>query len=106
MPRSIAKGLDPAGAKVALPESAELLPSLFAADVGRDGETFDTNTGGYVVGRVDGVTPAALKPLDQVKDQVVKAWEATERKIRQQRLADELVAAVNSGKTIDDVANP
>lgn len=99
-----AKGLDPAGAKVALPESTELLPSLFAADIGRDGETFDTNGGGYVVGRVDGVTPAALKPLDQVKDQVVKAWEAAERKIRQQRLADELVAAVNGGKSIDEVA--
>ncbi|TDP48050.1 peptidylprolyl isomerase [Zavarzinia compransoris] len=99
-----AKGFDRDGKAIALADSPQLLPGLFEAEAGRDGEILDTANGGYVIGRVDAVTPSALKPLDQVKAEVAKAWEVAERKTRQQRLADELVGALNDGKPVAEVA--
>ncbi len=87
-----------------LPKAETLLSSLFQAESGRDGDMLDTEGGGYVIGRVDSVTPAALRPLDTVKDKVIAAWQSQERKTLQKKLADDLVAAVNGGKAIEEAA--
>lgn len=99
-----AKGMDATGKPVALPPADGLVPGLFQAETGRDGEMIDTTTGGYVVSRIDAVTPAALKPLDTVKAEVITAWQAEERKKRQQALAESLAAAIDAGKPIEEAA--
>lgn len=99
-----AKGLDADGKPVTLPAADGLVAGLFQAETGRDGEMMDTATGGYVITRVDAVTPAALKPLETVKAEVIAGWQADERKKRQQALAEKLAADIDGGKPIETLA--
>ncbi|MCF4164621.1 SurA N-terminal domain-containing protein [Zavarzinia compransoris] len=105
IPAVDAEGKTPDGETVpGLDASTELLPALFASDVGLDGDILDTDAGGYVVARVDGITPSALKPLDTVKAEVTAAWTAQERATRQQALANRLVEAIDGGQSIAEAA--
>ena len=62
-----AKGLAPDGTKADVPADPEFLPQVFKAEVGEEGDPFQTKSGNVYVIRVDGVTPPKLKPLDQVR---------------------------------------
>jgi peptidyl-prolyl cis-trans isomerase D len=62
-----------------LPKSPELLQAAFAADKSDNLQLKEFEQGGYFLVRVDGVTPPALRPLEQVRDQVVAAWQAERR---------------------------
>jgi peptidyl-prolyl cis-trans isomerase D len=53
---------------------------------------------------VMGVVPEQLKPFDQVKDEVAKNWRAEEARTKAAKYAQELVASLNSGKTLEDIA--
>ena len=50
--------------------------------------------GGIFAVRVSKVTPPAVKPLAEVKDQAVAAWQADKRREKVARTAEELAAAV------------
>lgn len=98
-------GKDETGKEIEdLPVAPGLLPSLFQAAAGQDGEMMDTDGGGLVIGRVDSITPEALRPLDQVRDQVIAAWQANDTKDRLTTLAAETVKAINEGKPFADAA--
>jgi peptidyl-prolyl cis-trans isomerase D len=49
---------------------------------------------GFYAVKVTGITPAALKPFDQVKDQVKEAWLADQRKVKIEAQAKSLLDAV------------
>ena len=51
-----------------------------------------------------GIVPQQLKPFDQVKDEVAKDWRSDEVRTRVAKYAQDLVTALNGGKTLDDVA--
>lgn len=55
-----------------------------------------------VVLAVTGVTPATVRPLDDVREQLVDAWIGRERGRRLQELGQEVVAAINGGQSFDD----
>ncbi|RJF87421.1 hypothetical protein D3874_10625 [Oleomonas cavernae] len=96
-----AGGKDEAGKPVeGLPEAPPLLPGLFQAATGRNGDMIDTDGGGFVIGRVDTISPAALRPLDQVRGQVIAGWQAAETQDRLGKLAAETVKGINDGKDI------
>ncbi|HEX4371573.1 MAG TPA: SurA N-terminal domain-containing protein, partial [Rhizomicrobium sp.] len=66
-------GLD--GQKVAdLPSDPEFVATAFTQEVGEDNDPFPAKSGAYYDIKVDGMTPAKLKPLDQVKADAVAAW--------------------------------
>jgi peptidyl-prolyl cis-trans isomerase D len=60
--------------------------------------------GGYFMVHVDKVTPQALKPLDQIKDEVAAAWKADERAKRAEVLAKQMLDDIKGGKLLKDVA--
>lgn len=64
----------------------------------------DNGEGGYFWVRVDQVTPAVLKPYDDVKDEVVKLWKDETRKAKLQELALSLAERGNKGESIDKIA--
>ncbi|HZQ40775.1 MAG TPA: SurA N-terminal domain-containing protein, partial [Rhizomicrobium sp.] len=73
-------GLAPDGQKVAdLPPDPEFLTTAFTQEVGEDNDPFPAKSGAYYDIKVDGQTPAKLKPLDQVKDAALAAWMADEK---------------------------
>jgi peptidyl-prolyl cis-trans isomerase D len=73
-----AKGLDPAGAAVDLPEEALLLRSVYASDVGVDDAALQTQDRGYLWFEVAKVEPARDRTFEEVKDAIDKQWRAEE----------------------------
>lgn len=79
VPAVDSKGMTPDGQKAAVPDEPEFLAQIFKADVGEEGDPFQTKDGNLYVLRVDGVTPPKVRPIDQVRDQAVKAYTDEQR---------------------------
>ncbi|MEO5337383.1 MAG: SurA N-terminal domain-containing protein [Magnetospirillum sp. WYHS-4] len=94
-----AQGNDPSGAKVTdLPPGKAFLETAFATGPNQDSGLVETGHDGFFLLRVDGVTPPALKPLDQVRDAVLAQWKDSERARLAAETAAQLAAAVQAGK--------
>lgn len=75
-----AKGQDPDGKAIpGLPQGSDFVAQAFQAATGEDGLLSDAEDGSYFVLRVDSISPAAVRPLANIRDKVVAAWTA-ERK--------------------------
>ena len=79
-PRWTRTGSRPTAARPTLPADPEFLATVFKAEVGEDSDPFPTKSGAYYAIKVDGVTPAKLKPLDQVRAEAIAAWTAEEKR--------------------------
>ena len=62
-----------------LPYKNDVLKAAFAQQSGETSPVMDDHSGNYFVVRTDGTTPSAVKPFDQVKDQVAEAWTREEQ---------------------------
>ena len=72
-------GLAPDGAKANLPADPKFIQQAFASEAGEEGDIFQTDDEHSYVIKVVGVRPPAPKPLEQVREQVVKEWSEAER---------------------------
>ena len=84
--------------------SADILKTAFSTDAGQMSQLDDLGENGYYVLQVDKVTPAAVKPLDQVKPQVVELWQQEKRDAALEALAKEIAGEVKSGKPLAEIA--
>jgi peptidyl-prolyl cis-trans isomerase D len=66
-------------------------------------ELVGLDDGGVFALRLDGIEPAALKPLDEVKDQVAADWTAAETQKRLSELAAEKLAELDNGATLESL---
>ena len=98
------EGRKPDGTTVTLPQQTELLNAVFATDAGVENDPIDAQDDGVIWYEVLGVEPEQLKPFDQVKDEVAKDWRAEEARAKAAKHAQDLVASLNSGKTLEDIA--
>lgn len=91
------QGLLPDGAMAAIPEDPVFLEQIFATDIGEESFLFRgaDEFAEYAI-RVNGVTPAALRPLETVRAEVETAYEADARATELRVLATELAAQANS----------
>lgn len=92
------------GKPVDVPAGADLLKAAFASDIGVDNETVATRDGGYVWFEVNGVEPARQKTFEEVKGAVAEAMRAENAQKALAAKADEIVAKIKSGQSIDDAA--
>ena len=97
-------GRKPEGSTVTLPAQKEVLNAAFATDTGVENDPIDAKDEGVIWYEVLGVVPEQLKPFDQVKDQVAKDWREDELRTRMAKYAQDLVASLSGGKTLDDIA--
>jgi peptidyl-prolyl cis-trans isomerase D len=98
-------GRDPEGKQVALPVAPEeVLKSVFAANQGETGRITDTRDGSIFAVRVDKVTPPQVRPLAEVKDMAVAAWQAGQKNELTTKEAEALAAAVTPDVTLAKVA--
>src|SRR3546814_4056070 len=74
-----AAGKTPEGGDTALVGRQVLLSLAFSTPEGEDSALTETRGGGYAILRVNGVQPPALRPLEEVREQVVADWEAAQR---------------------------
>ncbi len=74
-----------------IPDKDTTLAAAFRADVGNDTEALRTKDGGSIWYDVVKVTPPREKPLDEVRDEVVKGWTKAETGKRLVAKSKELV---------------
>ncbi|OYV24651.1 MAG: hypothetical protein B7W99_01240 [Rhodospirillales bacterium 20-58-10] len=84
---------------------AAIIKAIFAAHVGDPAQLVTGPDGGYFAFKLDSITPPAVKPYDQVKAQVAAAWTQDTRTREAEVKAAEILHAVNTGKTLDQVAS-
>ncbi|AZO08040.1 MULTISPECIES: peptidyl-prolyl cis-trans isomerase [unclassified Mesorhizobium] len=87
-----------------LPESAELIKSVFAAEPNTENEGLTTADNGFVFYEVQSITPARDRTLDEVRQKVAADWTAAETDKRLDARAQELEKRLKAGTTLDVIA--
>ncbi len=99
------KGLGREGKQVQLPVSpADVLKLAFATDEGRTSRVTQTSDGAIFVLHMDKIVPPSVRPLSEVKDKAVAAWQAEQRQDKVAKDAKSLAAAVKPGIQLSAVA--
>jgi peptidyl-prolyl cis-trans isomerase D len=84
-------GRGPEGGRIdGIPPDASFLETALVTPAGETSLLEETAGGSYFVLRVDEITPPRLRPVEEVRDQLVEEWQADERR----RLARERAAAL------------
>lgn len=100
-----ASGKTPAGSPLpGVPAQADVLKSAFTLEKGRESRLTETKDGGYFIVRVDDVTPPKLRPLDEVRPQVIAAWAAEQRAGRAAEQAGRIAGQLREGAAAEVVA--
>lgn len=100
-----ARGSDPAGAPVQGLPGGDFLAQVFASESGVDSDFAETPDGVRYIFRVDKVTPAARKPLAQVRADVLAHWREDELTKRLTAIADDLTKKGNAGTSMASLAS-
>lgn len=80
------------------------LRAIFTSETGQASRLAEAGQVGLFAFDLQEVIPAALKPFEQVKDQVQAAWTADTRRRAQEERAAGLLGAVRGGKSLPDAA--
>lgn len=99
-----AQGKDKDGKDVAMPHAKEVLQAAFTSDVGVENDAISLDNG-YVWYEVREVVPAAVRPLDAVRDQAAKAVTAQKIEALIGEKAKALVERARGGATLDALAS-
>ena len=91
------------GSTVGLP-SPDILRTAFSTDTGQVSNVEEMQDGGFFVVSVDKVTPSVVRPLSEVHDQALAAWQRQQRIDHTTKTAKDIVDAVNGGKPLEEVA--
>ena len=98
-------GHDPQDKPVTLPVSAgDILKLAFATQEGQTSRVTETPDGAIFALHIDKIIPSQVRPLDEVKDKAVGAWQAERKRDVVTKRAEELAAAVTPGSRLTSVA--
>jgi len=97
-----AQGRDERGQPVAL--EPELLRAAYELPAGGESDIIDIGHGRYAAVRVDRVIPAALPPLQEVREELTEVWRAREIGRRMQARAEALAAQARGGASLQGLA--
>lgn len=95
-----AKGVSADNRNDDLTGDAAFIADLFASEESEERDVVETEDGGYFVLRLDGVTDAALRPLDDVRTEVMAHWRSTRLAESLRARAETLVEALNEGELL------
>jgi len=102
-----AQGRGPDGKPVPVFEGAgDALTATFDTAEGADTQLVEGKEGTWFMVHVDGITSSALRPLADVRDQAVALWEAKQRDEKAKARAEQILSAVQGGKTLEAAAAP
>ena len=100
-----ARGKNPEGQEPAgLPDWPEFLTHAFETPAGEASLLEETEAGGYFVLQVDEVVPPRVKPVEEVRAQLVEGWQAEKRRELARQRAEELLAQLQDGASLDELA--
>ncbi len=87
-----------------LPTIANFVDVVFSTEPGYESSPIEDADGNYLILRVDSVTPAALRPLDEVRDLVIRGWKSVERSKSAEQIASDVAGQISSGAAIEALA--
>jgi peptidyl-prolyl cis-trans isomerase D len=98
-------GHDAEDKSVTLPVAPQdVLKVAFATNEGQTSRVTETSDGGIFVLRTDKVIAPEVKPLDEVKEKAVAAWQVDRRREAAQKQAEELAATVTPEARLASIA--
>ena len=104
VPAVDATGKDAQGQPVeALPPWPEFMEVALETGAGETSLLEETDAGGYFVVQVDEVTAPRLKPVEEVGDQLLEAWQAQRRRELARERAEEIRARLADGAALDEL---
>jgi len=106
VPAVDAGGLGPDGNLAQVPADPDFFKQMFAAEVGDEGEPFQTNDGHLYVIKVEATTPPRLKPLDAVRAAVTSAWQKLERDKLLEAKAKALAGEIDKQQSLASIVAP
>ena len=89
-----------------LVDDPKFLADIFETEEGSESDLRENKEGGYYVLRVDSVTPAAVRPLAEVRSETTAAWRAQATGEKLLKLADDSLKAAEDGKSLTEIASP
>lgn len=93
------QGRDRSGARIeGLPSPDEFLDLVFTSDSGIDSLLQEASDGSFYAFRVDAVTPAADRPFEEVRPQVLAVWRSEESERRALAKAEALAKRIDAGE--------
>ncbi len=99
------QGRNAAGTTITdLPPFQELLPLIAETEAGETSLLNETPEGDYFVLRLDGTTPAEVKPFEEVREQVRVLWQQQERDSRARARAEALAERAREGVALSKIA--
>jgi peptidyl-prolyl cis-trans isomerase D len=87
-----------------VPGLGDVLRTAFGQPAGETSRMLEARGGTYYAVRVDSVQPAALRPLSEVRDEVLGFWRQEERRRLAVALAEEIAAEVRAGAPLAQAA--
>jgi peptidyl-prolyl cis-trans isomerase D len=94
-----AGGRGPDGAPVpALDGLGDVLEQAFSTEPGQTTEFLPAQSGGYAQIRVEDVTPPSVRPLNEVREDLVAAWRARAAAQALEAIAERVKGGVDAGK--------
>ena len=98
------QGKTPAGEPVEDLPPGRFLEVAFETEAGTESLLTEFGSGDYFILRVDGVTPAQLRPLDEVREQVIELWRAAQRANLAREKAEALAERAKVGNELETLA--
>ena len=89
-----------------MPMDPQFITDVFDTDAGSESDLRENKDGGYYVLRVDNVTPSAVRPLADVRNEVTAAWRAQKTGEKLEQLSGEMLKAAQAGKPLPEIAKP
>lgn len=82
------------------------LTEAFLLDAGEESGLIELeNDEGYLILTVDDITPPALRPFEDVSDEVETAWRDQESRTRINKTAQAIIERLKAGETIEEVSD-
>ena len=96
-----ARGVNPKGeVELTLADTPEILQAAFQTPQGQDTQLTEARNGAYFIVHVDNVTPPRVKPIDEVKAQLLDLWKADQQSAGARKRAEQIVERIAQGKTL------
>ena len=99
------QGRDAAGSRIEdLPARDVVVRLAFDTEVGEESVLSETDEGDYVIVKVNSITPAATRPLAEVREKVIERWRGSQRDEWARETAGALAERVRTGQDLSELA--
>ena len=85
-------------------EDEKILTEIFTAEVGPEGNFFETATKGYTSVRVDEIIESTRRPFEDIREQALEDWHFIEADKAISTLVNDLSARARTGESLEDIS--